>query len=217
MIEKLYLHSDGAPIYKCYDTGELIVRIACLVHMRRPFYKLKDVSIDAMKMLKIFEDIFKEDRNIKDSFTHPDEITRERVLRIAPLLNDMKSYLDKLKASLSAEEEPELLKAVNYALTEYPCMLRCLEDGSLDLSNNICERQIRRIAKYRNNSFFVGSPEAGVRFARLMSVFANIRNHKLDPVKYLCDVFRRIKNTADDKLVELLAHKWQPSTVSEWV
>ena len=93
----------------------------------------------------------------------------------------------------------------------------CLEDGSLDLSNNICERQIRRIAKYRNNSFFVGSPEAGVRFARLMSVFANIRNHKLDPVKYLCDVFRRIKNTADDKLVELLAHKWQPSTVSEWV
>ena len=50
-----------------------------------------------------------------------------------------------------------------------------------------------------------------------MSVFANIRNYKLDPVKYLCDVFRRIKNTADDKLVELLAHKWQPSTVSEWV
>ena len=217
VIEKLYLHSDGAPIYKCYDTGELIVRIACLVHMRRPFYKLKDVSIDAMKMLKIFEDIFKEDRNIKDSFTNPDEITRERVLRIAPLLNDMKSYLDKLKASLSAEEEPELLKAVNYALTEYPCMLRCLEDGSLDLSNNICERQIRRIAKYRNNSFFVGSPEAGVRFARLMSVFANIRNYKLDPVKYLCDVFRRIKNTADDKLVELIAHKWQPATASQWV
>ena len=145
VIEKLYLHSDGAPIYKCYDTGELIARIACLVHMRRPFYKLK--------------------------------------------------------ASFSAEEEPELLKAVNYALTEYPCMIRCLEDGSLDLSNNICERQIRRIAKYRNNSFFVGIPEAGVRFARLMSVFANIRNHKLDPVKYLCDVFRRIKNTAMTNLL----------------
>ena len=51
----------------------------------------------------------------------------------------------------------------------------------------------------------------------LMSIFANIRNHKLDPVKYLCDVFRRIKNTANDKLVELLVHKWQPATVSAWV
>ena len=28
---------------------------------------------------------------------------------------------------------------VNYVLTEYPCMLRCLEDGSLDLSNNISQ------------------------------------------------------------------------------
>ena len=51
-------------------------------------------------------------------------------------LNDLKSYLDKLAKNLEKEEEPELLKAVNYALTEYPCMLRCLEDGSLDLLNN---------------------------------------------------------------------------------
>ena len=103
-----------------------------------------------------------------------------------------------------------------YALTEYPCMLRCLEDGSLDLSNNVCERQIRRIAKYRNNSYFVGSPESGVRFARLMSHFANIRKHNLDPVEYLCDVFRRIKKTAKDKLVDLLAHRWQLATVTSW-
>ena len=99
---------------------------------------------------------------------------------------------------------------------KYSCMLRCLEDGSLDLSNNICERQIRRIAKYRNNSFFVGSPEAGVRFARLMSVFANIRNHKLDPVEYLCAVFRRIKTTSKEKLVGLLAHRWQLDSESVW-
>ena len=39
------------------------------------------------------------------------------------------------------------------------------------------------------------------------------RNKQLD----LCDVFRRIKNTADDKLVELIAHKWQPATASQWV
>ncbi len=216
VLEKIYLHSDGAPIYKCYDVGELIQRIACLVHMRRPFFKLKDFSEDAMQMLKLFEAIFHEDKLIKASFSKPEDIKRERVLRIGPMFNDMKSYLDKLAKNLEKEEEPELLKAVNYALVEYPCMLRCLEDGSLDLSNNVCERQIRRIAKYRNNSYFVGSPEAGVRFARLMSHFANIRKHNLDPVEYLCDVFRRIKNTAKDKLVELLAHRWQPATVAVW-
>lgn len=217
VMDKLYLHSDGAPIYKCYDVGELIMRIACLVHMRRPFYKLKDVSEDAMAVLKLFDSVFHEDKQIKAEFTSAEDIRKERVLRIGPLLNEMKAYLDKLQKNLVKEEEPELLKAVNYALTEYPCMLRCLEDGNLDLSNNICERQIRRIAKYRNNSYFVGSPESGVRFARLMSHFANIRKHNLDPIEYLTDVFRRIKTTAKDKLVDLLEHKWQPASVAVWV
>ncbi len=216
VMSHLYLHSDGAPIYKCYDVCELIQRIACLVHMRRPFFKLKDFSEDAMAILKLFDAIFHEDKLIKAAFSNPEEIRTERVLRIAPLFNDLKSYLDKLAKNLEKEEEPELLKAVNYALVEYPCMLRCLEDGKLDLSNNVCERQIRRIAKYRNNSYFVGSPESGVRFARLMSHFANIRKHNLDPVEYLCDVFRRIKKTAKDQLVDLLAHRWQPATVAVW-
>ena len=168
------------------------------------------------RMLKLFDAIFHEDKLIKAEFSLAEDIRRERVLRIAPLFNELKSYLDKLEKNLEKEEEPELLKAVKYALTEYPCMLRCLEDGSLDLSNNICERQIRRIAKYRNNSYFVCSPESGVRFARLMSHFANIGKHNLDPVEYLSDVFRRIKTTAKDKLVDLLEHRWQPATVGVW-
>lgn len=92
-----------------------------------------------MMILKLFDAIFREDKLIKAGLSNPDDIRRERVLRIAPMLNDLKSYLDKLAKNLEKEEEPELLKAVNYALTEYPCILRCLEDGSLDLSNNVCE------------------------------------------------------------------------------
>ena len=178
------------------------------------FFQLKDFSEDTMMILKLLDAIFREDKLIKAGFSNPDVIRRERVLRIAPMLNDLKSYLDKLAKNLEKEEEPELLKAVNYALTEYPCMLRCLEDGSLNLSNNVCERRIRRIAKYRNNSYFVGSPESGVRFARLMSHFANIRKHSLDPVEYLCDVLRRIKKTAKDNFADLLAHRWQLATVT---
>ena len=97
--------------------------------------------------------------------------------------------------------------------TEYPYILHCLEDGTVDFSNNCCERQIRRIAKYRNNSFFVGSPGSGKRFARLQSVFGNIRNHRLNPQVYLCDVFRYIKKLSKkgkEEMVNLLANRWQP-------
>ena len=209
----MYLHTDGAIIYKCYDVCELIVRVSCLVHMRRPLYKLKHVSVDARQLVDIIDKIFHRDKKIKKEYQHPDDIKRERNLRLAPLFNDLKQELDRLHNLLDPEKEPELLKAVKYVLTEYPCILHCLEDGSVDLSNNCCERQIRRIAKYRNNSFFVGSSESGVRFARLESIFANIRNHKLNAVNYLCDIFRRIKNTVKDELVNLLPHKWNPLTV----
>ena len=45
---------------------------------------------------------------------------------------------------------------------------------------------------------------------------SDIRKHNLDPVEYLSDVFRRIKTTAKDKLVDLLEHRWQPATVGVW-
>lgn len=78
VMEKIYLHSDGAPIYKCYDVGELIQRIACLVHMRRPFFKLKDFSEDTMTMLRQFEAVFREDKLIKAKFSDTEEIQWER-------------------------------------------------------------------------------------------------------------------------------------------
>ena len=41
-------------------------------------------------------------------------------------------------------------------------------------------------------------------------LFANIKSHALNEMEYLCDIFRRIGHTAQDDLVGLLAHKWQP-------
>ena len=140
-------------------------------------------------------------------------ITQERVLQIGPVLHTIKNILDMLESALDKNKEPELFKAVKYALDEYPCLLNALQDGTLDFSNNRCERQIRRLAKYRNNSFFTGSPEAAKRLARLLSHFANCKDHHLDSFTYLCDVFRRIKKTAREDLVNLLEHKWQPMPV----
>ena len=213
-MDRLYLHSDGAKMYKCYNIAGLVIRISCLVHMRRPFFKLKDVSADAMEIVKLADKIFHLDKKIKEDYKGDAErITQERVLQIGPVLHTIKNILDLLKSALDKNKEPELFKAVKYALDEYPCLLNALQDGTLDFSNNRCERQIRRLAKYRNNSFFTGSPEAAKRLARLLSHFANCKDHHLDSFTYLCDVFRRIKKTAKEDLVNLLEHKWQPMPV----
>jgi len=220
--KRLFVNSDGCPIYKCYDVTvkdlekcseviDIIIRISCLVHIRRPFFKLKDYSQDAIDVVQMADEIFHRDKLIKTTYKNDfDKIAQERVLQIGPILQSIKDKLDILEKELDPEKEPELVKAVKYAQKEYPCLLHCLKNGALDFSNNSVEREIRRLAKYRNNSFYVGSPKGGERLARTLTIFANCKAYNIDPYKYLCDVFRRIKNTAKDQLVNLVAHKWQP-------
>ena len=220
--KRLFVNSDGCPIYKCYDVTvkdlekcseitDIIIRVSCLVHMRRPFFKLKDCSQDAIDIVHFADEIFHLDKQIKsDAKGDLKKIAQERVLQIGPILQSIKDKLDILEKELDQTKEPELVKAVKYAKKEYPCLLHCLKNGALDFSNNSVEREIRRLAKYRNNSFFVGSPDGGVRLARTLTIFANCKAYNIDPYKYLCDVFRRIKSTAKDEIVNLVAHKWQP-------
>ena len=220
--KRLFVNSDGCPIYKCYDVTvkdlekcseitDIIIRVSCLVHMRRPFFKLKDCSQNAIDIVHLADEVFHLDKQIKTTYKEDfEKIAQERVLQIGPILQSIKDKLDILEKELDQAKEPELVKAVKYAKKEYPCLLHCLKNGALDFSNNSVEREIRRLAKYRNNSFFVGSPKGGARLARTLTIFANCKAYNIDPYKYLCDVFRRIKTTAKDQLVNLVAHKWQP-------
>ena len=220
--KRLFVNSDGCPIYKCYDVTvkdlekcseitDIIIRVSCLVHMRRPFFKLKDCSQDAIDIVHLADEVFHLDKQIKTTYKEDfEKIAQERVLQIGPILQSIKDKLDILEKELDQAKEPELVKAVKYAKKEYPCLLHCLKNGALDFSNNSVERGIRRLAKYRNNSFFVGSPKGGARLARTLTIFANCKAYNIDPYKYLCDVFRRIKTTAKNQLVNLVAHKWQP-------
>ena len=196
---------------KCSEITDIIIRVACLVHIRRPFFKLKDCSQDFVDIVHFADEVFHRDKLIKATYKGDfDKIAQERVLQIGPILQSIKDKLDMLEKELDPEKEPELVKAVKYALKEYPCLLHCLKNGALDFSNNSVEREIRRLAKYRNNSFFVGSPKGGVRLARTLTIFANCKAYNIDPYKYLCDVFRRIKNTARNQMINLVAHRWQP-------
>lgn len=186
---KMYLHSDGALLYKCYDVAEFIIRIACAVHMRRAFYKLKDVSEDAKYIVDQFDMLFHEEERIKQETSDMEERKRLRVLRIGPILQAIKDRLDLLEKNLEKEAEPDLLKAVKYAIKEYPCIMHCLEDASLEWSNNICEQQMRRIATYRNNSFHCGSVASAERFCRMNSLAQSCKMNGKNFQRYIVDTY----------------------------
>lgn len=130
------------------------------------------------------------------------------------ILHEMKNILDRMEKELDKETEPDLVRAVNFALKEYPQLLRYLDDGKLAFSNNVCELQMRQIAIYRNQSYFLGSVKSAKRFARLVSLTQSAKNCKRNVQKYFHDILNRVVVTIKEELVSILPHKWvEPVTI----
>ena len=213
--EKTYIHTDGAKMYEIYNAAGIIMRVACAVHVRRPFWKLKDASDDAARIVFLFDNVFRKEREWNDEkgMTN-EERRRRRWEEVYPILHEMKNILDRMEKELDKETGPDLVRAVSFAQKEYNQLLRYLDDGKLAFSNNICELQMRQIAIYRNNSYFLGSVKSAKRFARLVSLTQSAKNCKRNVQKYFHDILNRVTVTVKDELVGILPHKWvEPVTI----
>jgi len=213
--EKTYIHTDGAKMYEIYNAAGIIMRVACAVHVRRPFWKLKATSDDACRIVYLFDEVFRKERewNEEKGMT-VEKRRRRRWEEVYPILHEMKNILDRMEKELDKETEPDLVRAVNFALKEYPQLLRYLDDGRLAFSNNVCELQMRQIAIYRNQSYFLGSVKSAKRFARLVSLTQSAKNCKCNVQKYFHDILNRVVVTVKDELVSILPHKWvEPVTI----
>ena len=206
---------EGAKMYEIYNAAGIIMRVACAVHVRRPFWKLKEASDDAARIVYLFDEVFRKERKWNDEEGMTNEKRRRRRWEeVYPILHELKNILDRMENELNKETEPDLVRAVNFAQKEYPQLLRYLDDGKLAFSNNICELQMRQIAIYRNNSFFLGSVKSAKRFARLISLVQSAKNCKRNVQKYFHDNLNRVMVTAKEELVNCLPHKWvEPVTI----
>ena len=213
--EKTYIHTDGAKMYEIYNAAGIIMRVACAVHVRRPFWKLKDASDDAARIVYLFDEVFRKERkwNDEEGMTN-EERHRRRWEEVCPILHELKNILDRMENELNKETEPDLVRAVKFAQKEYPQLLRYLDDGKLAFSNNVCELQMRQIAIYRNQSYFLGSVKSAKRFARLVSLTQSAKNCKRNVQKYFHDILNRVVVTIKEELVSILPHKWvEPVTI----
>ena len=80
-----------------------------------------------------------------------------------PVLDKLEAYLRELKAT-TLPKHP-LMKALNYALSQWEEIRRYTENGAFEIGNNPIERDIRPIAIGRKNFLFAGLHEGAKRAA----------------------------------------------------
>ena len=88
----------------------------------------------------------------------------------------------------------KLQTAVIYALNQKVELLRFLEDGNLEASNNLAEQAIRPLAIGRKNYLFSTSMKGSVANAMAYTIIETAKENGLNPSKYLNYLFEKLPN-----------------------
>src|SRR6476660_1069953 len=187
-----------------------ITEAGCWAHARRKLFELADIASKArnqkpttispiaFEAVGKFDAIFALERSINGS--SPEARVAARRKDIAPAVNDLIEWMRRERAKLSRNNE--VAKAMDYMLTRTDVFTRFLKDGSICLSNNAAERELRGIALGRRSWLFAGSDRGGERAAVMLTLIQTARLNDLDPQAWLADVLARI---ADHKITDLAA------------
>jgi len=126
-----------------YDRG-CILEAGCWAHVRRKFYDIHEgtkspIAAEALQRIGQLYDI---EEQLRGQLPH--ERASVRAERVAPLLDELKRWLNTQLARVS--KKSELAVAIRYALSRWAAMTRYRDDGRLEIDNNAAERALRAVA-----------------------------------------------------------------------
>jgi hypothetical protein len=102
-------------------------------------------------------------------------------------------------------------QAIDYALKRWEALTRFVDDGVLEIDNNLIENAIRPSALGKKNWLFIGHPEAGERSAVIYTLLGSCRRHGINPFDYLKDLFTRLPSAKITEIRQFTPSEWAKS------
>jgi transposase len=118
------------------------------------------------------------------------------------LLDAMHDWLHESLGKLSAKSETT--KAIRYMLERWQALTRYVDDGRIEIDNNIAERALRTVALGRKNWLHCGSDTGGERAAAMYSLIGSAKMSGIDPFVYLRHVLTHIADHPIKRITEML-------------
>jgi transposase len=215
-----YLNADAHNLYDhLFATGDL-VEVGCWVHCRRHFYEAKesDPARSHLVMARIRQ-LYEVEGEAKESIAaqklpgaDADALRRQlRQEKSLPVVTALCQWL-RDEQSRVLPKSP-IGQAIAYALRHWQALTRYLDDGFLDIDNNVAERALRHIAIGRKNWLFAGSATGARTAATLFSVTSTCHRHGVDAFAYLHDLLQRLARDpqpSPEVLRDWLPDRWRP-------
>ncbi len=205
------LQTDGYGVYESLarERGEELILIGCWAHARRGFYEALGEGRSAAWIVGQIGLLYAVEKTLRESRrggTGPQLRAAVRAWQSRPILARLRRALEIVRRRVLPRSL--LGQAIDYALARWVALTRYVEDGRLEIDNNLCENAIRPTAIGKKNFLFIGHPEAGQRSAVLYSVLGSCRRHGINPADYLQDVFERLPKAKTSEVKSLTPAAW---------
>jgi hypothetical protein len=99
-------------------------------------------------------------------------------------------------------------QAIDYALKRWDSLTRFIEDGTLEIDNNLIENAIRPSALGKKSFWFIGHPDAGERSAVIYTLLGSCRRQGVNPFDYLKDLFTQLPTAKITRINQFTPVAW---------
>lgn len=200
------LMSDGYQPYETVAKEHALVHLGCWAHARRGFHEaLQALPKErrgpdqlAARFIALIGQLYHVEAEARRGGLDPAAIKRQRQEHSKPVLAEIEALLlghlhSVLPASL-------LGKALHYLASQWPRLVRYIDDGSYPIDNNACENAIRPFVVGRRNWLFADTVGGAHASANLYSLLQTCLVNGIDGYRYLKALLVELPRarTADD-------------------
>jgi hypothetical protein len=174
-----------------------------MAHARRKFEKAKDNDLKrAEYVLERMQQLYLIEREAREKGLSPEQRKELRAEQSLPVLKELEKWMK--------EQLPDVLpkssigQAITYTLGLWNRLTRYVQNGQVEIDNNLIENSIRPVALGRKNYMFAGSHEAAQQAAMIYSFLGTCKINNVEPYQWLRDVLKKLPDHSIQKLEELL-------------
>lgn len=203
-----FLQADAYVAYDGIVSKENVHEVGCWAHARRKIYDVRETDpVRSHTLLVLIRNLYEIEREAKEQQLSAIQRFQLRAEKAKPLLCEIKKRLDQYEKELLPKSV--MRQAIGYLLNQWAALNRYLENGSIPIDNNSCERALRGVAVGRKNWLFAGS-EAGARAAAVhYSLIESCKRLGINAFLFLRDVLSKLPTHPQSRVDELTPLGWK--------
>jgi transposase len=189
------LQCDAYSAYSCFAArhAEPITLGGCWAHVRRKFFEAAEGEPKrAVLVMRLIGELYRIERKLRRMNAGPKLRLVVRNAEARLIVERLGKWFRIWQTSNKILPRSKFGEAVNYALWAWKTLNVFLEDGRVEIDNNLVENAIRPSAIGKKNWLFIGSETAGENSAILFTLVEECRRLNINPEAYLTMALSRL-------------------------